>query len=62
MKCPEIVLDHRSNPPKTRICNAEIYGLTGLQEALAFRKHLNTKHKQRADLLEAVEYRAESEQ
>lgn len=62
MKCPEMVIDRRFNPPKTRICNAEIYGMTGLQEAQAFQRHLNKKHRKDADLLEAVEYRAESEQ
>jgi hypothetical protein len=62
MKCPEPVLDRRFKPPRTRICNAEIYGITGLQEALAFRKHLRQKHRKPADLMEALEYRAESEQ
>ena len=60
MKCPKPIFDKRSN--KTRICNAEIYGMTGLQEALAFQKHLRKKHKKHVTMMDAVEYRAESGQ
>jgi hypothetical protein len=60
MNCPEPIFDRRTN--KTRICNAEIRGMTGLQELNAFQKHLRKKHKKTVDMLEALEYRAESEQ
>ena len=60
MKCPEPVFDKRSN--KTRICNAEIFGMTGLQELQAFQKHLARKHKERLNMLQTLEYRAESGQ
>ena len=60
MKCPEPIFDRRNN--KTRICGAEIYGMTGLQELQAFQKHLRKKHKQVIDLGRALEYRAESGQ
>lgn len=62
MKCPEIIIDRRSNPPRTSICNKEIYGITGLQELQNFQKHLRSKHGQQTNLREAMEYRAESEQ
>ena len=60
MKCPEPVFDRRSN--KTRICNAEIYGMTGLQELLEFQKHLRKKHRQNLSMAAVLEYRAESGQ
>lgn len=60
MKCPEPIFDRRIK--KTRICNAEIWGMTGLQELQAFQKHLRQKHKQRLSMSEVLEYRAESGQ
>jgi len=45
-----------------RICNAEIFGMTGLQEVQAFQKHLARKHKERLNMLQTLEYRAESGQ
>jgi hypothetical protein len=60
MKCPEPIFDKRSN--KTRICGAEIYGLTGLQELQAFQRHLAKKHKQGLSFMDTLEYRAESGQ
>jgi hypothetical protein len=60
MKCPEPVFDRRSK--KTRICNAEIYGMTGLQELQAFQKHMRKKHKEPMSTMDALEYRAESGQ
>jgi hypothetical protein len=60
MKCPEPIFDRRSK--KTRICNAEIWGMTGLQELQAFQKHMRKKHRQPMDMGEALEYRAESGQ
>jgi hypothetical protein len=59
MKCPEIIYDKRIK--NFRPCNAEIYGMTGLQEAEKFQKHLR-KHQVYTSLIGAVEKRAESGQ
>ena len=60
MKCPELVLDKRNN--KVRICGAEIYGITGLQEIMAERKHFKRKHTRQIEMEEALNIRAESGQ
>jgi hypothetical protein len=60
MKCPEPIFDRRDK--KTRICGAEIYGMTGLQELVNFQKHLKKKHNQNLSMDQVLDYRAESEQ
>lgn len=60
MKCPEPVFDKRTK--KERACNAEIYGLTGLQELDAFMKHMRKKHGRHIGMMEAMEIRSESGQ
>ena len=60
MKCPEPVFDRRTK--KTRICNKEIRGITGLHELQEFRNHLRKFHKLKLDLNQVLEYRAESGQ
>lgn len=60
MKCPELIFDKRMK--KTRVCGAEIRGMTGLQEIQNFQKHLRTRHKDSVPLETALEMRAESGQ
>ena len=58
MKCTEIIYDKRTK--KHRVCNAEIYGMTGLRELHALQKHMRTRHKRKFNLEEALENRAGS--
>ena len=60
MNCPEPIFDRKTK--KTRICNKEIFGVTGLEELLAFQKRLRKNHRQKLDISETLKYRAESEQ
>jgi hypothetical protein len=60
MKCQEIIFDKRTK--KHRVCNAEVYGLTGLMEIEAYQRHLRQKHGQRVDMRKALEMRAETGQ
>lgn len=60
MKCTELIYDGRTK--KTRVCDKEIYGMTGLQELLAYKKHLSQRHKRPVDTLKALELRAETGQ
>lgn len=52
MKCTELVYDG-----KVRVCNAEIYGITGLQELLQLQKHLKKQHRKKVHVQEALEIR-----
>lgn len=61
MKCLEPVIDRRKNN-MTRICEKEIYGLTGLRELDAFRRHMRKAHGKHLTMEQALHYRAESEQ
>jgi hypothetical protein len=60
MKCIELVYDKRTN--KVRSCNAEIYGMTGLQELLALQRHMRQKHNKEINMNQALDNRAESGQ
>lgn len=60
MKCTEIIYDGRTKKP--RACNAEIYGMTGLQELQVLQKHMKTKHKRQVELNDALVNRAGSGQ
>lgn len=60
MKCPKMIYDKRMK--KERICNAEVRGMTGLQEAQNFQKHLRTRHNESQSLINVVHIRAESGQ
>lgn len=60
MKCTELIFDKRTK--RVRVCNSEIYGMTGLQELQAYQKHLKAKHKNPVRMDEALVKRAESGQ
>ncbi len=55
MKCTELMYDGRTK--KVRVCNAEIYGMTGLQELQALQRHLKIKHKKPVNMNRALEIR-----